>query len=153
MTALKPSWPMISTLAHDINPCLESNMENIGTTIYSGFKLCESLIPSVKCFYVHKYSEGKFFQILHEHIPKYIISRASSEETLRTIIAQHSEWDASRILSSFLNKRGKNPVAQKAFIVNIEYPEPGVFRFHINSGNIGGWFDEVVIPTDFRKTH
>jgi len=119
--------------------------------IYSGFKVCSSLKPNEKCFYVREYSEGKFHEILHEHVPKHRISRSGSEEILRTIIARYSAWDASRILRSFLNRRGNKPLAQTAFITNEEYPEPGVFRLYISSGNIGGWFDEVVAKDKFRK--
>ena len=122
------------------------------TRLYSGFQICDALKPKQKCFRLRRYNQGKFDDLFHEHIPKHRISEDNAINFMMILVARHSEWNDLYTLQSCLNKRGKEPTAERPFQMPIEYPEPGVIRRYCSSGDFVAWMDEVIQPENFRPS-
>lgn len=122
----------------------------LSENMYTNYKVCSTLKANEKCFRLHKYDEGNFNEIFHEHVPNHRISGDNAIEFMKALIIKHSAFDDSQILRTYLNKRDKKPSAIKLGQVIIEYPEPGVLRIYYSSGNISAWHDEVISKLVFR---
>jgi len=110
----------------------------------SNFHVCEGLKHSERCFYVRKYSEGKFKELCHEHVPKSRMSGDTALSALKALMVKHSGWVDSYALQAFMNKKGKNPPAAGELNVRVEYPGEGVCRKMCANSNLEGWVDEFV---------
>jgi len=71
---------------------------------------------------------------------------------MKALIVRHEQPHASTILHSYLNERGRNPVAHRACLYVTDYPEPGVMRSYCSGSFVSAWMDEVLIPSDFRQS-
>lgn len=118
--------------------------------IFSGVQICKELKAKERCFRLQQYTEGKFRELFHEHVPKHRISQGQAIEVMKALIVHYSKLSSPQILRSYLNDRSKVPVANKLFRVEIDYPESGVTRKYCSAGDINAWIDEVVAPNEFR---
>ena len=116
----------------------------------TGYKVCKDLKVNEKCFRLHEYNEGDFNELFHEHVPKHRISSDNASAFMKALVVRHSPLGDPEILRTYLNNRGKNPGAIQLGQVVIEYPEPGVIRRYFSCGNTSAWYDEVIIPAQFR---
>lgn len=119
--------------------------------IYSGYRICGALKANEKCFCLYEYKEGNYNELFHQHVPKHRISGDSASEFMKSLVVRHSALGDPEILRCYLNNRGKSPSAISLGQVITEYPEPGVLRKYYSCGNTSAWYDEVIIPTEFRS--
>jgi hypothetical protein len=112
--------------------------------MYSGFKVCEALDKSHRCFYVRRYWEGDFEEICHEHIPRSRMSADSAKAALQALVVKHSSWSDEHTLHSYMNKRAKHPPGNNNLNLRVEYPAEGVVRVACCNSNIEAWVDEHV---------
>lgn len=122
------------------------------TDIYTGDQLCTDLRPRQRCFRCARYNEGHIAEVFHEHVPSHRLSQTSAIEVLRTLSSHCVGWPAAYILHSALNKRSGGPTRYPGFITDVSYPEPGVVRCTVSTGNGWAWMDRVVLPESFRNS-
>jgi hypothetical protein len=119
--------------------------------MYHRHKLCQTLKPKELCFKGYSYREGKVSEKLHEHVPEPRISQESALEALRALVGHFAGWPGIFILHARLNNRSGAPERYPSFVMDTSYPEEGVVRFSVSSGNDWAWFDRVINAHDFRK--
>jgi hypothetical protein len=90
-------------------------------------------------------------ELFHEHIPSHRISLESEIEALRALVGQFAGWNGLFVLHSRLNNRRGGPSRYPGFMAHTSYPEEGVLRRYISSGNVTAWSDTVIVPGDFRR--
>jgi len=119
--------------------------------MYEKYKICPNLNCKEKCFRVQKREKGNtVVELFHEHVPSYRISSASETEVLKALIGQFSGWNGLFILHSRLNNRRGSPSRYPNFISHETYPEAGVLRHYISSGEVTAWSDSVISRENFR---
>ena len=118
--------------------------------IYSRHQLCPVLLAGEKCFRVHRYNEGQFDQVFHEHVPSRRLSRQTESEVLRGLVGRYAGWEGTYILHSHLNNRPGGPSRYPGFVHNVSYPEEGVLRYTVSSGSVSAWSDTVLTAGSFR---
>ncbi len=119
--------------------------------IYSRDDLCLTLGGTEKCIRVKTYDQGKVEQVFHEHIPAYRLSQDSEFEALRSLVAKYSKWSGIFILHSLLNNRRGGPSKFPGMTHHTSYPEEGVLRHTISTGQAWAWSDTVIVKDKFRK--
>jgi hypothetical protein len=122
--------------------------------MYTGFEICPDLKLKEKCFRVQLYDHNKvkYEEVFHEHIPMRRISLDSELEALRALVDHFAGWPATFILHSRLNNRPGGPSRYPVFVCNVEYPEKGVIRRYVRSGDALAWSDFVISQGDFRQS-
>ena len=118
--------------------------------MYERYMICPDLRCKEKCFRVQRYEEGKMVEVFHEHIPFHRISLESEIEVLRALVSQFAGWNGMFILHSHLNNRRGGPSRYPGFTSHVAYPEEGVLRRYLGSGNVTAWSDSVISPSSFR---
>lgn len=121
----------------------------MGTALFSGVSLCSNLNAKQKCFRLQRYSQGRFENLFHEHVPRHRIGLENATEVIRALVLRFQEFSASEILQCHLNSRGQHPPAVKRLDIHVDYPEAGVVR-RACGGDIVAWMDEVVDENAFR---
>lgn len=109
-----------------------------------------------KCFRVQRYAEGTLIDVFQEHVPSHRISSDSETEILRALLSHFAGWNGIFILHARLNDRRGGPSRYPGFTFHVTYPEKGVLRRYISSGNVTAWSDSVISPGSFRcegKSH
>lgn len=119
--------------------------------MYERYKICSELNCGEMCFRAQRYEDGNTVEVFHEHIPSHRISSDSAQEVLRSLIGLFSGWDGVSILRSRLNNRSGGPSRGPCFSYHDSYPEEGVHRRYLRSGNVTAWVDTVVSPGSFRR--
>lgn len=118
--------------------------------MYERFKICPELSRKEKCFRAQRYKDGNMVEVFHEHIPSHRISLDSELEALRALVGQIAGWNGLFILHARLNDRRGGPSRYPGFISHVSYPEEGVLRRYLSSGNVTAWSDTIIAPGDFR---
>lgn len=121
------------------------------TFMCDGYKICPTLQEGEKCVRVQKYDQGRIRELFHEHVPSHRISDDQLHDTLKALIGLFGGWSAEAVLHSRLNNRKGGQVRSPNFIYHETYPEKGVLRIYLSSGDITTWFDSVVQPSAFEK--
>jgi hypothetical protein len=119
-------------------------------SMYTRHQICRILKPREACFRSRRYSEGEVYDILHEHVPSHRISKDVAIEVLRSLVGSSAGWPATWILHSRLNTRSGGPSTYPGFLSDVSYPEEGVIRFTVSSGNDWAWFEKVICVDAFR---
>jgi hypothetical protein len=112
---------------------------------------CRELQPEQVCFCVRRYQEGHIDVLVHYHVPLRRTSEERRCETLQTLVATSSHWPAEWVINSLLNSRRGEPERYPGFVHDVSYPEPGVLRHTVSSGNVWAWCDTVVVADAFRS--
>ena len=118
--------------------------------MYENFKLCPILGFKEMCLCVQQYSDGMITELFHQHVPSHRLSQAAEFEVLRCLVGKFASWNGQYILHSRLNRRTGGPSQHPRFCSKVEYPEPGVIRHYISSGNTSAWSDRVIRAGEFR---
>ena len=119
--------------------------------MYENWNLTEELEPGIKCIRVTHYSNGETVEVFRESVPARRISADSTAEVLRTLVGLYAGWNGRFILHSRLNARPGNPERYPPFSYQHTYPEPGVKRLYVHSGDTQAWVDEVIDAAQFRQ--
>ena len=119
--------------------------------MYENFHLCNSLNPTEKCFCLIQYNDGLMIEVLHQHVPAHRMSSDAELEALKALINQHSEWDSTQLLHSFLNNRKGGPIKPVSHRLHVTYPEAGVIRRYVTLDCFTAWVDHVINRTAFRS--
>ena len=122
---------------------------SVSPDIYERHDLCNDLAPAVMCFRSKTYANGEHTNELHEHVPAHRISQEDAVSTLRSLVARFAGWSGESIIHSNLNARSGGPDCSPGFVHRITYPQPGVLRHYVSSGNTQAWFDKVISPEQF----
>ena len=127
------------------------NMET-PSRIHMSHQLCPELKTSELCFRSHGYRNGAISETMHEHIPAHRISQESAREAVRALAEHSAGWPAVFMLHSRLNNTSGGPPRYPTFVTNVSYPEEGVVRYTISSGDGWAWFNKVINLQDFRRS-
>jgi hypothetical protein len=117
--------------------------------LFDNYKICPTLDAKHTCIVVEQYSHGKMTIEFHEHVPYRRLSDDARRNLLKMLMVNFSKIDANSLLSYFVNKRGKNPLAADMNWV-CSYPEAGVIRTSCGT-NTRAWSDQVIDKSKFRK--
>jgi len=119
--------------------------------MFARWHICSVLQPGEKCFRVQRFLQGRTDEVFHEHVPAHRISVDAEIETLKSFVEHFAGWPARFLLHSRLNNRPGGPSRYPGYRAHFEYPEEGVVRRYIGSGDTAAWCDYVILPASFRS--